>query len=513
MGRAQADPAPARQDPPTFNQSLAANVFSVALAFMGPRTLEPYPASQITLWGLRGLTALDAGITLERHDAMLELSQQGSVRYEVQLPQTEDPAVWATVAAALCDAARTISPAIQNAGTEGVIQSFFDEVFNHFDPYSRYIPPSEALEDEERRNGHAGIGVTVARRGAGMIIQTVVADSPAALAGMRPGDALLMVDRHSVSGRSEREVTGWISGTENSQVQARWRGRDGYIHIQDFTRIMVPPDTVFARRAGDILVLRITAFNQGTDAQFSRALQQGIAVMHRPAGIILDLRGNRGGVLRQAVVAADALLPDGVVAYTTGRDPGANRVWRSSSGELAEGVPVVVLVDGGTASAAEVFAAALADRGRAVVVGSATLGKGLVQTIAPLPDGGELFVSWSQILAPRLWPLQGLGVLPQVCTSLGEDELHRQLADLADGAQPMQAEIAAHRAGRSPIAPSLVLSLRSACPAAEGGDSDIEAARVLIENPAAYAAALLPPIVESRKTSSTIPGYTTHPSE
>ena len=95
------------------------------------------------------------------------------------------------------------------------------------------------------------------------------------------------------------------------------------------------------------------------------------------------------------------------------------------------------MVDGRSASAAEILAAALADRGRGVVIGSSTLGKGLVQTIAPLPDGGELFVTWSRVLAPLGWPIQGLGVLPQVCTSLGQDMLNWQLAALAQGRQTM----------------------------------------------------------------------------
>jgi carboxyl-terminal processing protease len=154
----------------------------------------------------------------------------------------------------------------------------------------------------------------------------------------------------------------------------------------------------------------------------------------------------------------------------------------------------VVAVDGRTASAAEILAAALTDRGRAVAVGSTTLGKGLVQTIDPLPDGGELFVTWSRVLAPLGWPLQGLGVLPQVCTSLGEATLQRQLDALAEGTQPMQHEIDAARAARAPLSPTQVLAIRNACPAAEGRDADLATARVLIDNPAAYAAALLPPL-------------------
>jgi carboxyl-terminal processing protease len=208
--------------------------------------------------------------------------------------------------------------------------------------------------------------------------------------------------------------------------------------------------------------------------------------------VVLDLRGNRGGLLREAVATASALLPPGLVAVTAGRDPQATRAWRTDVGEIAGGLPLVVLVDGRSASAAEVLAAALSDRGRAVVVGSATLGKGLVQTIDALPDGGELFLTWSRILAPGGWPIQGLGVLPQICTSLGQDALSRQLSALAEGTQPMQEAIDRHRAARAPLTPTQVLALRAACPAAEGRDLDMATARTVIANPAVYAAALLP---------------------
>ncbi|HUB14108.1 MAG TPA: S41 family peptidase, partial [Acetobacteraceae bacterium] len=273
-----------------------------------------------------------------------------------------------------------------------------------------------------------------------------------------------------------------------------WRGRDGKLRAAELERAMVPPETVFSARSDDLLLLRITGFNHSTATHLSEALQEGMAAEHPPAGIILDLRGNRGGLLREAVESADALLPAGVVAYTAGRDPDARHVWRSDAGELVPGIPVVVVVDGRTASAAEILAAALTDRGRAVAIGSTTLGKGLVQTIDPLPDGGELFVTWSRVLAPRGWPLQGLGVLPQVCTSLGEVALQRQLAALSDGAQPMQHDIDLERDARAPLSPTQILAIRSACPAAEGRESDLATARVLIENPAAYAAALLPPL-------------------
>ena len=502
IGRAQADPISNGPVGLGFDPVLTTEVYATALAFMAPRTLEPVPVSQLVVWGLRGLTALDPSLGAELRDGRLRLLRNGRPVFETPTPRDEDPRGWALSGATLSAAAAATSVDVRQAGTQGVIQNFFDEVFNHLDPYSRYVAPIEAGEDRERRIGRAGIGLTVARRGAAVVAETVIGDGPAALIGIRPGDAILSIDAQSTRGRDAATVARWLSGPEDTTLTVAWRGLDGRVRKEEFTRVMVPPDSVFAQRIGDMLVVRVTGFNTNTDLQLTRTLQDGLTGPHPPAGLVLDLRGNRGGLLRQAVIAADALLPPGVIAFTAGRDPAADHVWRSGGRELGQDMPVVVVVDGRTASAAEVLAAALADRGRAVVVGSSTLGKGLVQTIAPLPDGGELFVTWSRVLAPRLWPIQGLGVLPQVCSSLGLEALRTQLAALALGEQPMERAILAQRAARAPLPPAQVLALRAPCPAAEGRDFDMEAARVLIDNPAAYAAALLPPLMDSAQTSA-----------
>jgi len=299
-------------------------------------------------------------------------------------------------------------------------------------------------------------------------------------------------------------VADWIAGPEDTRVAITVRGRDGHVRTLDVMRAMVPPETVFAERLRDALLVHVTEFDRDTAAQLTRVLSSALsgsaAAAHPIGGIILDLRGNPGGLVREAIGVADELLPSGIIASAVGRDPDATRVWRSTEGQLADDLPVVVMVDGRTASAAEILAAALADRGRAVVVGSATLGKGLVQTIAPLPDGGELFITWSRMLAPRDWPLQGLGVLPQVCTSLGQNALQSELDSLDQGAQPMAEAIARHRAARPPLPPAQALAIRAACPAAEGGDVDLTAAKFLIQHPVAYVTALLPPMRDAGGT-------------
>jgi len=497
--------APAHAEPVAsangFNAHLVNDVYVTALAFLVPRTLDPVPVSQLTIWGLRGLTTLDPALTTEVRDGRLTLSAANRLLLARPPPANDDIAGWAAAAVELSVAAIPASAAVRRAGAQGIVQSFFDEMFNHLDPYSRYVPPREAGEDRERRSGRAGVGLTLAKRGGAIVVQEAIADGPGALAGIRPGDAILSVDGQPTRGEDAATVTGWVEGPEDTSLVIGWRGRDGRTRSAEMVRIMVPPETVFSRRLGSLLLLQVTGFNHSTDSHLTHAIEVGVVGPRPPEGIVLDMRGNRGGLLRQAVAAADTLLPAGIVAMTAGRDPEATRVWRSTAGELAGDVPVAVLVDGRTASAAEVLAAALADRGRAVVIGSSTLGKGLVQTISPLPDGGELFVTWSRVLAPLGWPIQGLGLMPQVCTSLGEEELGRQLASLAQGQQPMAAPLAAHRAARAPMPPAQMLAIRAKCPAAEGRDADLDAARFVIGNPAAYATALLPPLRDSGQLS------------
>jgi carboxyl-terminal processing protease len=260
------------------------------------------------------------------------------------------------------------------------------------------------------------------------------------------------------------------------------------------TRAFVPEQTVFPELFSlgqSFLALKITNFNKGTSDQFTAALGAGLTQSPPPSGLLIDLRGNRGGVLRQAVLTADSLLPSGTIAIAAGRDPDADQKFTAEGGDITGGLPMVVLVDGQTASAAEILAAALADNRRAVVIGSATLGKGLVQAVTSLPDGGELFITWSRVLAPRGWPLQTLGVIPQICTSLGVPQLNMQLNALLAGKNLMQPADAEARASRAPVPINQILAIRNTCPADIGGDLDISAARLVLASPKAYAAALL----------------------
>jgi carboxyl-terminal processing protease len=468
-------------------------VYAEALTFMLPRVLEPVSAAELTSWGLQGLNSLDPSLIVMMRQGRLQLFQDGKLLSDITVPANASPLAWAGASVQLTAAGFAASNRVRGAGTQKLIMSFFDQMFSRLDPYSRYLPPTDADQDREQRAGKASLGLTIGEQGNTIVVTTVVRDGPAAMAGLRPGDVLISVDDRRVMGQDADALNALLMGPKQSVISLSWRDKDGRPRRALLTRAIVPPETVFVNRTGDVLVLRITSFSGSTASHVAQSVQDAQAEKRPLSGIVLDLRDNRGGLLRQAVTAADTFLPAGPIATTIGRDPDAVSDWRSTEGELAENVPLVILVDGRTASAAEVMAAALSDRGRAVVVGSATVGKGMVQTIDPLPDGGELFVTWSQLIAPLGWPIQGIGLIPQVCTSLGKAALMRQLKDLTDGTQPMASAIFRSKSARLPSAPSQILEIRAPCPSALGSSEDLEVARQLISNPAAYATALLPP--------------------
>jgi carboxyl-terminal processing protease len=475
-----------------FDTDLKSRVFGAALAFTAPRILEPATPAELALWGLGGITALDPGFSADRRGNVVQLVEADRALLTRPAPQTNDSAGWGRVTADLYQAAMEASPVLRRAGADAVTQSFFDEMFNHLDPYSRYVPPEPAEEERDKLSVDATAGLGLVRNRGAVAVSDVVPGGPGEDAGFRVGDRIISVDGDSVRGLSPNEVQGLLTGQDGADVHVTVRGLDSKVRNLAVTLAFVPPETVSVSRDGNLLVLRVTAFDGNTAERLSQAIEAGLIAGPPPAAVAIDLRGNRGGLLRQAVTSVALLAEHGVIASTAGRDPQATHDWRiDGGGDLTQGAKLMILVDGRTASAAEIMAAALADLGRGVVIGSSTLGKGLVQTITRLPDGGELFVTWSRVLAPKDWPIQALGVMPQICTSRGEDATNKELSDLAGGVWDMESAVAQTRAARAPLAVAQALELRAPCPAAEASDEDLVAAHYLADHPAAYAAALL----------------------
>ena len=522
--------APLPPAPPVFSAPITRDVLVAALGFLEPRTLEAHSARDFCVWGLDGLTAIDptlsvtvtpsaatpasavvhtpgTAVAAEKpadapSPATLSVLQGQTVLFSRVLPSADSHTAWADLVTAAMQAAWQHSSTLRDAGSDALLQGFFDELFNHLDPYSRYLGPSPATSDRTRRTGSTGtVGLSLGQSGRNIVITAVNANGPAWEAGIDTGEHLVSVNGRSTHGQDAATVQEWLEGDEHSAVTLGIAAKGHRPTTFKLQRVQVPPETVFASTDGPFTVLRVTSFSTQTAEEISQYIDQVVdeptpdAPASPPgkgkaAGIILDLRGDRGGVLQQAVTTAALLLDHGVAVTTQGRNPLANHIWAVQGGDMTNGTPVVVLVDGRTASAAEILASALADHRRAVVIGSETLGKGLVQVIGQMPNGGELFVTWSRNQAPLGWPIQGLGVMPQICTSLGADTLQAQLSALKAGSSLQGEAVQTARAARYPVPVAKILEIRKHCPAAIGSDTDMDAAKALLSSPAAYKAAL-----------------------
>nr|WP_235913725.1 S41 family peptidase [Pseudoroseomonas coralli] len=489
-----------------FSRPQVRAVLQEAFSAIIERHLEEAAPAELALWSLRGLGAVDSQLSAQVEEGFLSLSL-GARPLAVQpapgLAQAalaprralRPPPAAEALAESLAQfyaAAWAASPLLRAAGAERMLQAGFDEVFNHLDPYSRYITADEAWQARQRRIGQSGLGLRIAAGGRNsVVVVALVPESVASRAGLREGDVLLSIDGIPVTARRLVEAAELLEGPADTDVQLEvQRGRQRFSVV--LRRLSQALPGLRAEMQDNILWLRLSLFSATTTSQLADALNASTALGSPSRGVVLDLRGNRGGLLMQAMGVADAFLTRGVVAQSAGRHPDAQRIWRAEGSDLAQGRPVVVLVDGRTASAAEIAAAALSDQGRAVVVGSATLGKGLIQIVIPLPNGAEVLISWSRVLAPRGWPVQGLGVIPEVCTSLGLEATRAELQRLGEGIAPMGPVLARLRQARAPVPASEVAALRTACPPAEGRALDQEVAQYLINNPNAYAAALTP---------------------
>jgi len=301
---------------------------------------------------------------------------------------------------------RPVSSAdLERAAVEGMLNALDDR-------WSAYYAPSDFARFEQVLSGsYSGVGVWVHRAQDGTLrVLSVQTDSPAAHAGMRPRDILVQVAGEPVVGRSVADVVSQLRGDVGSAVTVQVRRGTSLLtmHLQ---RAAVSDDDVSASMVSSTVErLRVAAFTRGV-GRWVRDQVAKARVKHL-SGLILDLRDDPGGLMAEAVETASAFLDGGpVVAYD---QRGASPRVLNALGHGDTGIPLVVLVDGGTASAAEIVAGALQDRGRAVLIGSRTFGKGSVQAPTRLSDGSALELTVGHYLTPAGRSLDGVGIEPDV---------------------------------------------------------------------------------------------------
>ncbi|MCB2099228.1 MAG: PDZ domain-containing protein, partial [Rhodobacterales bacterium] len=343
----------------------------------------------------------------------------------------------------------------------------------------------------DKRDGYYGIGADVGTDAGGSMIARVKAGGPADRAGLVPGDRILAVDGHAVDGLRPHAVARRLHGTPHSRVALKVVAAADGEAPRDLTlvRDLIVPETVHAKRVGRVLVLTIDSFNQETAESLALALIAALDGPVPPRSLILDLRGNPGGLLREAVAVADEFLTQGTIIATRGRHPDSYQFYDADAVALAAGLPMAVLVDGRSASAAEVVAAALQDRGRAVVVGTRSFGKGTVQTVIGLPNDGEITLTWSRLQAPSGYLLHGLGVMPTVCVGADDPSADATISRALAHRAATGATLAAWRTGPADAAERR--RLRAQCPPVTAKDDrSLAVALHLLRHPRTHRRAL-----------------------
>lgn len=296
------------------------------------------------------------------------------------------------------------------------------------DDYTRYVPADVAERMREDQDGSVeGIGAFVIENDEGLFeIVRPIDGQPADLAGVMAGDVLIEVDGQSVLDLSFDEVILLVRGPQGTSVNLKFM-REGEEEPLEFTIVrtrfevpVVTSEVLPADMTGGAAIgyIHLTEFTTNAEERLYGAIDDLLA--QGVTGLVLDLRDNPGGFLDQSVAVADAFLPEGVVLYER-NIRGLDETFASIDGDAAESIPLVVLVNAGSASASEIVAGALQDRGRAVLVGETTFGKGSVQQIHPLSDGSELRVTVARWYTPNNNTIDSVGIVPDIEVESPED--------------------------------------------------------------------------------------------
>ena len=305
------------------------------------------------------------------------------------------------------------------------------------DPHSAYLTDDDYENLQESTEGQfTGLGIEIGYRRGFIAIVTPIDGSPAIDAGLKAGDVILKIDGTSTQGMSTSESSTYMRGPEGTTVTLEI-GRAGESQPFDVvvTRGVIDVPSVRSRELDDgYWLIRVSRFQRDSGREVTSAIESALE-KGDVKGVVLDVRNNPGGVMNASVEMASNFLDGGLVVYTKGRHPDSMNTYNAEPGELLPGVPVVVLVNGGSASASEIIAGALQDRGRAVIMGTQSFGKGSVQTVLPVSETKALKLTTSLYYTPNGRSIQAEGIVPDVVVE------RAQLTSLEQGNRLREADL------------------------------------------------------------------------
>jgi carboxyl-terminal processing protease len=300
-----------------------------------------------------------------------------------------------------------------------LIEAAIGGMLASLDPHSSYLSPDDAAQMRVQTRGEfGGLGIEVTQEDGFVKVVSPMDGTPADEAGMEAGDFITHVDGESILGLSLDEAVDLMRGPVGSEIiiTVVRKGEDEPFDVS-IIRDTIMLTAVRARTEGSTVVLRISTFNDQTTPNLISGLREQVEEaggIDKVNGVVLDLRNNPGGLLNQAIRVSDEFLESGEIVSTRGRNPEDGERFNATPGDLAEGLPIVVLINGGSASASEIVAGALQDHRRAIVVGTKSFGKGSVQTVMPLRGDGAMRLTTARYYTPSGRSIQALGVSPDI---------------------------------------------------------------------------------------------------
>ena len=308
---------------------------------------------------------------------------------------------------------------VEEVDAADLIEAAIDGMLTSLDPHSSYLSPDDAADMRVQTRGEfGGLGIEVTQEEGFVKVVSPIDGTPADKAGIEAGDFITHVDGDSVLGLTLDEAVGMMRGVVGSEIVITV-AREGETEPFDVTiiRDTIKLTAVRTRVEGQSVVLRVTTFNDQTYGNLADGIAKQIEAaggIEQVNGFVLDLRNNPGGLLSQAIRVSDAFLDKGEIVSTRGRDPQDGDRHNATAGDLAEEKPLVVLINGGSASASEIVAGALQDHRRALVIGTKSFGKGSVQTVMPMRGNGAMKLTTARYYTPSGRSIQALGISPDI---------------------------------------------------------------------------------------------------
>ena len=308
---------------------------------------------------------------------------------------------------------------VEEVDSAELIEAAINGMLTSLDPHSSFLPPKDFTDMQVQTRGEfGGLGIEVTQEEGFVKVVSPIDGTPADNAGIEAGDFITHVDNESVLGLTLDQAVEMMRGPVGSDIiiTVVREGIDEPFDVT-ITRDTIKLTAVRSRLVGNTIVLRVTTFNDQTYPNLKEEFDEGVEELggiDNVNGVVLDLRNNPGGLLTQAIKVSDAFLEAGEIVSTRGRDPLDSDRFNATPGDLTGGKPVVVLINGGSASASEIVAGALQDHRRAIVVGTKSFGKGSVQTVMPLQGNGAMRLTTARYYTPSGRSIQALGVSPDI---------------------------------------------------------------------------------------------------